>query len=222
MKLNKSYAGLPKLFFYNLDPISDMDKTLYLLERNFTMKENLPHYFFAIPLPQEIKSLLYVFTTSLKKGKMEFKQWVLQEDYHITLCFLGSSSEQQLESLVSHIQQITSNYAPFSLQLFDIHTFGLTDAPRVLWANVLTGEELFVLQEKVKEACKTVGFRLDERPYTPHITLAKRWTGDALFQINQMPSLNTMDWICNKIMLYQVAPRRIPRYIPVYEFPLDS
>ncbi|MFS1511476.1 RNA 2',3'-cyclic phosphodiesterase [Chengkuizengella sp. SCS-71B] len=186
------------------------------------MKENLPHYFLAIPLSRDIKSLLYAFTTSLKKGKIQFKQWVSQEDYHITLCFLGPSSVQQLEILDSHIQQITSKYAPFSLKLSDIRTFGLTNTPRVLWVNVLTGEELFDMQKKVKEACKTVGFRLDERPYTPHITLAKRWSGDSLFQINQMPSLNTMDWICNKIILYQVDPRRKPRYIPVYEFPLDS
>ncbi|MDP5275417.1 RNA 2',3'-cyclic phosphodiesterase [Chengkuizengella axinellae] len=183
------------------------------------MKEKMPHYFLAIPLPEEIKSLLYAYSMSLKK-EMHFKKWVLQEDYHITLSFLGPSSVLQLESLVFHIQQITSRHEPFSLQLLDIHTFGLTDAPRVLWVNVLTDKELFDLQEKVKEACKKVGFHVDERQYRPHITLAKRWTGNVPFQTNQMPSLNQMQWICNKITLYQVDPRRIPNYIPIDEFSL--
>lgn len=51
------------------------------------------HYFFALLLPQDIKSYLQEKCEQIKMD-FPFKRWVHHEDYHITLAFLGHASEE--------------------------------------------------------------------------------------------------------------------------------
>lgn len=45
--------------------------------------------------------------------------------------------------------------------------------PRVFWTGVVPNPELMGLQEKVENVCRDVGFEAENRPYVPHITIAK-------------------------------------------------
>ena len=45
----------------------------------------------------------------------------------------------------------------------------------ILWQGVKRCPELLALQSKVKAALEAAGFPCDERPYRPHVTLARNY-----------------------------------------------
>ena len=52
--------------------------------------------------------------------------------------------------------------------------------PRVLWAGVTQTPALNKLQQKVTAALVTAGFQADDRPFHPHIALARLKNGAAM------------------------------------------
>ncbi|MBJ8032188.1 RNA 2',3'-cyclic phosphodiesterase, partial [Bacillus cereus group sp. N21] len=79
-----------------------------------------------------------------------------KEDYHITLSFLGSATEEQLEGIKNGLQTlIEKKELPFTLQGFS--TFGMEDRPRIFWAKVSENHELFQLQKQVHAICEGNG-----------------------------------------------------------------
>lgn len=54
------------------------------------------HFFFAMKLPVETKKKLKEYCGNLSP-KLPFSRWVHQEDYHITLAFLGSAPQEKLQ-----------------------------------------------------------------------------------------------------------------------------
>lgn len=107
-------------------------------------------------------------------------RWVRPEGCHLTLVFLG-------ETPVAEVPRIQAALAaaawvrPFVLRLGLPGTFG-GQRPRVLHTGVTGGvEELATLQHRVAGAL----YQVEERPFSPHITLARvarpdRTTGEAI------------------------------------------
>ena len=66
----------------------------------------VPHYFVAVTLPRHIKEILSNYKEEMK-DELPFRSWVHEEDYHITLSFLGSATEEQLEGIKNGLQTLT-------------------------------------------------------------------------------------------------------------------
>ncbi len=64
-----------------------------------------PHYFVAITLPNYIKEVLSNYKEDMEE-ELPFRSWVHKEDYHITLSFLGSATEEQLEGIKNGLQTL--------------------------------------------------------------------------------------------------------------------
>lgn len=96
---------------------------------------------------------------------------VLPADAHITLAFLGHLEPERVER-AREIGRAARGEA-FDLPMGALGTFG-GRAPRVLWwgpAALPAG--LTTLQRALSEDLGAAGFTLDERPYAPHLTLAR-------------------------------------------------
>lgn len=180
---------------------------------------NSPHYFIAIPLPPSIKEKLAGWQRELK-AEMPFKQWVHPEDLHITLKFLGAVSEEQLNTLIRLMAQIR-RFNSFSLMTGDLGTFGNPEKPRVLWTGVERKPELMDLQQYVEGIAFESGFKKEKRPYSPHITLAKKSTGEKA-QISKVKSCYTehQSIAVNQVVLFRIHPAKNPKYEinEVYKF----
>jgi 2'-5' RNA ligase len=96
-------------------------------------------------------------------------RWSTPESWHITLQFLGSTTEQQYECITAHLREL--HHPPVQIQLGAIDTF---DRAGVLFADVLVTPQLLALQQAVTAATAPCGFTPEDRPYHPHITLARR------------------------------------------------
>lgn len=186
------------------------------------MSETNPHFFLALSLPEQVREALRKKVIELR-SKYPYKQWPDPRDYHITLVFLGAVNPQQIDEVKQAVATVCTHHASFTVTLDGLGTFGRKDRPRILWAGVSADQGLYDLQRKVNEACRTVGFELDQRPYTPHITLAKKWAGEttmdrSTFQLD----LDAVSWQVDEITLYQTHLKRVPKYEAVKLFPLKT
>lgn len=96
------------------------------------------------------------------------------EDLHLTLAFLGEVDDAALAQVIALCGEVASHAAPFELALAGLGVFGPPHAPRVIWAGV-GGEtpRLLALQRRLADALEALGFPREQRPFSPHLTLAR-------------------------------------------------
>lgn len=176
------------------------------------------HYFLAISLPVEVRQTLSNHANVLKE-KLPYKQWTHPEDYHITLAFLGSAGFQKINDLKQSVMKKVFGHPTFSMELSGLGTFGQKERPRVIWAGIAADDHLFHLQKQIHCAVYSEGFKLEERPYRPHITLAKKWIGtDHLDRRILETGIERLSWKINEVILYRTLMGRNPKYQPLKTF----
>ncbi|MCJ8009546.1 RNA 2',3'-cyclic phosphodiesterase [Lederbergia wuyishanensis] len=183
------------------------------------------HYFYALALPNEVKQYLKKLSEQTN-DPFPFKKWVHQEDYHITLAFLGHAAEEKLSESVQLVKEKLNDIPSFKLELSNIGIFGSPRAPRILWAGVNHSETLHSLRANVYDSCVQAGFQLETRPFKPHITLARKWNGEDSFSYDDFQkytekNLDEFDFIANEVVLYHTHPENTPKYEKVETFQLE-
>ena len=123
--------------------------------------------FIGIPLARSVVEELAALTDRLKSPG-DGLRWSAAAGWHITLQFLGSTSEGQYACVTAGLRGIA--FPGFGVEL---EPPGFFDRAGVFFAGVKLTPELVRLQELVVAATKPCGFVLEDRPYHPHITLAR-------------------------------------------------
>ncbi|WP_112181679.1 MULTISPECIES: RNA 2',3'-cyclic phosphodiesterase [Paraliobacillus] len=181
------------------------------------------HYFFAVPLPYEIKKWLYKQQKELQGQKnIAYHNWTAVEDFHITLSFLGPINEKAKDELIKSMEKVS--LSNFELIIGDLGWFGLNSKPRVLWIDVKKSPSLLMLQKQVSTIAKQNGFKQESRAYFPHITIAKKWRTGTIEE-KQLEELQTVmseqkTVKVDHFVLYKINLDLIPRYQIVSEFKL--
>jgi len=98
-------------------------------------------------------------------------RWSRVENLHITTKFIGEWEESRLGELAEALESIPFENS-ISIRVSGIGWFPQPHSPRILWAAV-RGEGLPELAAATGRACATLGIPTEERPYTPHLTLAR-------------------------------------------------
>jgi 2'-5' RNA ligase len=129
--------------------------------------------FIALLLPEKIKEELAQNANDLSKycSKGNFGR---PENYHLTLKFLGETTEQQLPLLSQAIQEAAAGTTAFSLQLADWGTFPRGNQHIIWRALAKPYDELMLLFTKLETALYRAGWAKEQRPLKPHITLARQ------------------------------------------------
>ncbi|MCF6138334.1 RNA 2',3'-cyclic phosphodiesterase [Pseudalkalibacillus berkeleyi] len=179
------------------------------------------HTFLAIPIPEHIQMKIYTYAQSVKEI-LPLKKWTSLGDYHITLQFLGATSEQAADKVIDHLNVESMN--AFEIELDSTGVFGNPETPRVSWVGLKSSTELQSLHEKVKNSCSQAGFEVDSRPFCPHITLGKRWGGKTpITQSLPEPNhLQGLKWSVNEVILYEIYPKNEQKYVPYHRFKLGK
>lgn len=95
-------------------------------------------------------------------------RWSSPESWHITLQFLGNTSEAKYQCVTRQLVEVHAAAVPVQLE-----QPGFFDRAGVFFAGVALTPELAALQQLVVEANGRCGFVAESRPYNPHITLAR-------------------------------------------------
>jgi len=123
--------------------------------------------FVAIPLGASLEIELSRLVARVRTAAPNLR-WSTPEQWHITLEFLGAATEEQCACLLTQLAAIKS--APFAIRLASLGAF---HRPGVFYLGVAPAPELLALQKKVESATRPCGFEPENRPYRPHITLAR-------------------------------------------------
>ena len=99
--------------------------------------------------------------------------WVPPDRLHLTVRFIGEMDDARAAA-VGEALEPTLNVAPFDLTLAGAGAFPKSGSPRVLWAGVASGREALVAAEReISARLARLGVPEEERPYSPHLTLAR-------------------------------------------------
>lgn len=122
--------------------------------------------FIAIELPDEIKRPLGRLQIDIPGAR-----WVPAEQIHLTLAFLGEVDDDTVKRLTTELAKIQ---APgFELRFSGTGCFPDRRRPRVLWVGLEPEPLLSSLASQVRDAVLACGIPQEERPFSPHITLAR-------------------------------------------------
>lgn len=109
---------------------------------------------------------------NLLKKEIEHR-WVPRANYHCTLNFLGEVENEKVSVLEAILHDVASTHSAFELKLQGVDAFPETSHGRVLYVGVQNSKHLRSLQEELSSALKANDFLFEERPYVPHLTIAR-------------------------------------------------
>jgi RNA 2',3'-cyclic 3'-phosphodiesterase len=145
-----------------------------LREMTLTHSPDEIRAFIAIELPEEVRRALARLRSDLEKEEHWFVKWVDVEGIHLTLKFLGNIHSKQVAEITRALGEATKGNSPFSLEISNLGAFPNLKQPRVFWVGIRGDvERLLELHQSVDFALSSLGFTLEERPFTPHLTLAR-------------------------------------------------
>lgn len=99
-------------------------------------------------------------------------KWSPLDNLHITTKFIGEWPADRVPDIESALQKIVSRQ-PFSIELRDLGWFPNERSPRVLWVGVHAPPDLIELANATEEALTKIGVAVEDRPFAPHLTLAR-------------------------------------------------
>ena len=130
--------------------------------------------FIAIELPDPVKDSLSSLEDRLRPAEHPFVKWVGPKGIHLTLKFLGNIATDQVPRIIEAITSASQGLSPLKLQIGGLGAFPNLQRPRVIWVAV-TGEvdPLIALQRDIDQALVPLGFAIEKRPFSPHLTLGR-------------------------------------------------
>jgi 2'-5' RNA ligase len=126
--------------------------------------------FVAIPVPEETtRELASAVERMRKRPGAEELRWSPPESWHVTLQFLGNAGAEEYACLVERLRVV--RVRPAKIVAENVGAFGRAG---ILHVGVKATPELVALEKRVTATTKGCGFAREDRPYMPHITLARR------------------------------------------------
>ena len=98
---------------------------------------------------------------------------VSAEHLHLTLKFLGDVDRERTAEIANTLNGVCSRHAPFQLSLVGIGAFPHAERPSVIWVGMSDSRPLIELAGDIESACTELGCTPEQRPFQPHLTLAR-------------------------------------------------
>ena len=144
--------------------------------------------FIAIDLPDAVKRRLGDVQRQLDHALEELHiarsvRWTTAQNLHLTLRFLGDTTEAQRDAIQRQMTTIARPHATFALALHQLGCFPNWRRPNIVWVD-FTGDTALLqrLQGEIEQMVCAAGFPAEGRPFTPHLTIG-RVSKDASTQV---------------------------------------
>ncbi len=167
--------------------------------------------FFALQLSEEAKSRLRPALAGIARG----------EQLHFTLAFLGEQPESSLQLVYQAAEAVRAK--AFELAIAGWGAFPDLKRPRVLWLGVSQGaEQLCAVAEDLRRALRERGFSLEDRPFRPHLTIARVKDRGAAKALERLPKGELARMRANEFCLVQsVLGQSGAKHTVLRAFPLE-
>ncbi len=125
----------------------------------------MPRLFTGLELPDAVAAEL-----AAMEGDLPGARWIDEEDYHLTLRFIGDVDIMTARDVHSVLERIRR--PAFSVTLDGLDAFG-GGKPRAVVATAKATQPLVELQGEQERLLRRIGLPMETRRYTPHVTLAR-------------------------------------------------
>jgi 2'-5' RNA ligase len=188
--------------------------------------------FVAVELPDPVRAALSELVaglvaepvaeglTALRPSLPRQLRLAAPERMHLTLAFLGEVAEPRLPGLRERLGRSAGRHAPMRLRLAGGGRFGGS----VLWVGVDGDvERLRHLAGSVAGAARHSGLAVEDRPYRPHVTLARaRPPADLRPLAALLEGYEGPGWTASEIVLVRSRTGPSPEHVPVARWPLTG
>ena len=142
--------------------------------------------FLGVPITPEAR---HVVREALNPDRMPGRP-VPPENWHLTLVFLGDTAGDA-KARLSESLRLERLGPSFAVELGGLGAFPRASRASILWLGVSEGGgAMAALNQAVGRAVRRMGFRVEERRFTPHITLSRmRPPGDVRPFMSRAPGL---------------------------------
>jgi 2'-5' RNA ligase len=131
--------------------------------------------FCAIDLPDEVREKVLAHSMRLRKALPDaHASWIRPDNIHLTLKFLGGIPQSRAKDLSQATAKASRGLESFPISVQGSGVFPTQGQPRVLWIGIEDLEgKLSELYRRLEKECSKAGFRKEDRPFHPHLTLAR-------------------------------------------------
>ncbi len=128
--------------------------------------------FIAIKIEPE-NTFLRIYSSLKAVLGNEKINWVDPSNIHLTLAFLGDTEEDRIKVAAIMLKQQCNGFGEFDFNLSGAGVFKDFRDPRVIWIGIGNSEKLVELHEVIKTGLDDTGFKTEDRPFRPHITIGR-------------------------------------------------
>ena len=129
--------------------------------------------FIAIEIPPPLKARMEEIQRELRRTDADVK-WVRPGAIHLTLKFLGSIRQEDVERICGARTPIVADGESFEVRVQGMGCFPNPRNPRVIWLGVDQGREaLASLQGAIEKRMAELSFPPEDRPFSPHLTMGR-------------------------------------------------
>ena len=100
-------------------------------------------------------------------------KWVEPDNLHITLKFIGVTSNQQIGMISNTLNEISASFNGFEIAVKKFGIFGKTSWPRVLWLGIEDGGKMESLASNINDHLFNYQIPKEEKKFSPHLTIAR-------------------------------------------------
>ena len=127
--------------------------------------------FVALEIPSTVRENLADLLKSLRTVSPQTR-WVRPENLHVTLKFIGEVPETKLAAIRSALAGARSDQI-VTLDFRGLGFFPNEKHPHVFWAGITASPNLKTLAADIDGATEKLGIPREQRPFSPHLTLAR-------------------------------------------------
>ena len=125
----------------------------------------MPRLFTALEIPPVVG-----MTLSMLRGGLPGARWIDVANYHITLSFIGDIDDALARDVAEALDGIRRQEADITIDGVD--AFG-GSRPKSVYARVMPAAAVMELQAAQERLLRRLGVPIENRTYTPHVTLAR-------------------------------------------------
>jgi len=129
--------------------------------------------FIAFDTPSPVREAMMAVQKEFAEPDANVR-WESPEKSHTTIKFLGGVDESILPGVLETTGSVCGAFRPFEVTYEGVGAFPDGRQPKVIWIGCRnTDGTLASLKSTLDRALVSFGFRIEDRPFHPHITLGR-------------------------------------------------
>ena len=126
--------------------------------------------FIALDIADAVRERIQGFMDGVREFAPDAR-WVRPESLHVTLKFIGEQKDDSVERIKQSLSSIQAEGFEIAFQGYGF--FPTPKAARVFWVGIESGIQLAALAHTIDDTTAQCGITREDRPFSPHLTLAR-------------------------------------------------